>query len=189
VLGFIGTPAWPWFRAFLEGRDAEFDLHVFSEPGLLALMAISSLVVFLGLGLGWRLYGNQTPQPEAPDALEESAPWIWAVLREKFYIDELYGVTVIAFYAWWARVSDWFDRRVWGGAVAGVAWLFAIWARLNRFLDTAVVDGSFDKGCEEISTGGGLLSNLESGRVQTYLRILALAVVALAAILIWSARA
>jgi NADH-quinone oxidoreductase subunit L len=188
ALGFIGTPAWPWFRAFLEGRDATFDLHVFSEPGLLALMAISSLVVFLGLGLGWWLYGNETPEPEEPDALEKSVPWIWAVLRDKFYIDELYGVTVIAFYAWWARVADWFDRRVWGGAVAGVVWLFAIWARLNRFLDTTVVDGSFDKGCEELSTGGGLLSSVESGRVQTYLRILALAVVALAAILIWSAR-
>jgi NADH-quinone oxidoreductase subunit L len=188
ALGFIGTPAWPWFRAFLEGRDATFDLHVFSEPGLLALMATSSVVVFLGLGLGWWLYGNETPKPEEPDALEKSVPWIWAVLRDKFYIDELYGVTVIAFYAWWARVADWFDRRVWGGAVAGVAWLFAIWARLNRFLDTTVVDGSFDKGCEELSTGGGLLSSVESGRVQTYLRILALAVVALAAILIWSAR-
>ena len=23
--------------------------------------------------------------------------------------------TVIAFYAWWARVADWLDRRVWGG--------------------------------------------------------------------------
>ena len=188
ALGFIGTPAWPWFRAFLEGRDAPFDLHVFSEPGLLALMATSSVVVFLGLGLGWWLYGNETPKPEEPDALEKSVPWIWAVLRDKFYIDELYGVTVIAFYGWWARVADWFDRRVWGGAVAGVVWLFAIWARLNRFLDTTVVDGSFDKGCEELSTGGGLLSSVESGRVQTYLRILALAVVALAAILIWSAR-
>jgi NADH-quinone oxidoreductase subunit L len=52
-----------------------------------------------------------------------------------------------------------------------------------------VVDGSFDKGCEELSTSGGLLSRMESGRVQTYLRLLALAVIALAAILIWSSRA
>jgi NADH-quinone oxidoreductase subunit L len=52
-----------------------------------------------------------------------------------------------------------------------------------------VVDGGFDKGCEELSTGGGLLSRMQSGRVQTYLRLLALAVVGLAAILIWSSRA
>jgi NADH-quinone oxidoreductase subunit L len=189
ALGVIGTPAWPWFRAFLEGRAAGFDLHGFAEPGLLALMATSSLVVFLGLGLGWSLYGNKSPKAEAPDALEASVPWIWVVLHNKFYVDEFYGVTVIAFYAWWARVADWLDRRVWGGAVTGVAWSFGLWAQLNRFLDTSVVDGGFDKGCEELSTGGGLLAQVESGRVQTYLRILALAVVALVAILIWSARA
>jgi NADH-quinone oxidoreductase subunit L len=188
ALGAIGTPAWPWFRAFLEGRSAGFDLRGFSEPGLLALMATSSLVVFLGLGLGWWLYGDKTPDAEVPDALEKSVPWIWVVLHNKFYIDELYGVTVIAFYAWWARVADWLDRRVWGGLVAGVALAFGLWAKLNRFLDTNVVDGGFDKGCEELSTGGGLLARVQSGRVQTYLRILALAVVALAAILIWSAR-
>jgi len=189
ALGTIGTPAWPWFRAFLEGRAASFDLHGFAEPGLLALMATSSLVVFLGLGLGWSFYGNKSSQPEAPDALEKSMPRVWAVLRDKFYVDELYGVTVIAFYTWWARVADWFDRRVWGGAVACVAWIFGLWAQLSRFLDTNVVDGGFDKGCEELSTGGGLLARMQSGRVQTYLRILALAVVALAALLIWSARA
>ena len=188
ALGAIGTPAWPWFRAFIEGRAANFSLHDFAEPGLLALMLTSSVVVFIGLGLGWSFYGNNTPKPEAPDTLEKSVPWAWTVLHNKFYIDELYGMTFIAFYSWWARVADWFDRRVWGGAVTGVAWAFGLCAQLNRFLDTNVVDGSFDKGCEELSSGGGLLARVQSGRVQTYLRILALAVVALVAILIWSAR-
>ena len=67
ALGAIGTPAWPWFRAFLEGRAASFDFHGFAEPGLLALMATSSLVVFIGLGLGWSLYGNKSPRPETPE--------------------------------------------------------------------------------------------------------------------------
>ena len=188
ALGAIGTPAWPWFRAFLEGRAVSFDFHGFAEPGLLALMATSSLVVFVGLGLGWSLYGNKSPQPEAPDTLEASMPWIWTVLHNKFYVDEFYGATVNAFYAWWARVADWLDRRIWGGAIAGITWFFGLWAQLNRFLDTNVVDGGFDKGCEELSTGGGLLASIQSGRVQNYLRILALAVVALVAFLFWSSR-
>ena len=188
LLGAIGTPAWPWFRAFLEGRAATFDFHGFAEPGLLGLMVTSSLVVFLGLGLGWRFYGNKSPQPEAPDALQKAMPWLWAGLRDRLYVDEFYGVTVIAFYAWWARVADWLDRRVWGGAVAVVAWIFGLWAQLNRLLDVYWVDGGFDKTCEELSTGGGLLARVESGRVQSYLRILAVAVVALAAILLWSSR-
>ena len=186
ALGLIGTPAWPWFRAFLDGRAVGFDWHGFAEPGLLGLMATSTVVVFLGLGLGWRLYGGQAPTPEEPDVLEKAAPVAWGWLRDRLYVDELYGVTVIAFYWWWARVADWLDRRVWGGVVAGVAWAFRGWAQLNRFLDNNVVDGSFDKGCDELASGGGLLAAVQTGRVQTYLRILALSVVALAAILIWS---
>jgi NADH-quinone oxidoreductase subunit L len=188
ALGAIGTPAWPWFRAFLDGRAAGFNPHVLLEPELFTLMGVSAAVVALGIILGWKLYGDRTPNPAELDALQELAPVPWGWLRDRLYLDEIYGVTVIAFYSWWARVSDWLDRRVWGGAVAGVAGSFGLWAQLNRFLDTNVVDGSFDKGCEELGVGGGLLSRVQTGRVQTYLRILALSVVALAAILIWSSR-
>ncbi|MGD1106974.1 MAG: NADH-quinone oxidoreductase subunit L [Terracidiphilus sp.] len=188
ALGLIGTPAWPWFHAFLEGHAAAISFHGLIEPSFLLLMATSSLVVFLGLGFGWHFYGNHSPNPEEPDALEKSVPWLWAPLRDRLYVDEFYGVTVIAFYAWWARVADWFDRRVWGGIVAAVAWLFALWAQLNRLLDVNWVDGGFDKTCEELSEGGGLLASMQNGRVQNYLRILAVAVVALAVILFWSSR-
>ena len=41
-----------------------------------------------------------------------------------------------------------------------------LWARFNRFLDNNWVDGGFDKGCEELSTGGGLLARVQNGRVQ-----------------------
>jgi NADH-quinone oxidoreductase subunit L len=151
-------------------------------------MGTSTVVVFLGLGFGWKLYGDKTPSPEEPDALEKSVPWLWKPLHDRLYVDEFYGMTVIAFYYWWAQVSDWLDRRVWGGIVSGIAWLFGLWAQFNRLLDVNGVDGGFDKACEEISTGGGLLARVQSGRVQSYLRILAVGMVALAAILIWSSR-
>jgi NADH-quinone oxidoreductase subunit L len=186
VLGLIGTPAWPWFRGFIESRAVPFEWHGFAELGLMAVMVTSTVFVFLGLGLGWWLYAGQAPKPEQPDVLEKALPLPWAWLRDRLYIDELYAVTVVAFYGWWGRVADWLDRRVWGGLVAGVAWAFRGWAHFNRFLDMNWVDGSFDKGCEELASGGGLLSRVQTGRVQTYLRILAFSVVALVAILIWS---
>ncbi len=185
TLGALGTPAWPWFRAFLENSTTA---GIEAEPGVMTLMVTSTIVVIVGLGLGWMVYGNKRVDAEAPDALEKAIPPVWAVLRDKFYVDELYGVTVIAFYKWWAKVADWLDRRVWGGIVAGVALLFRGWAQLNRLIDTDIVNGGFDKGCEELSNSGGLLSRVQNGRVQTYLRLLALAVVVLAAILIWSSR-
>jgi NADH-quinone oxidoreductase subunit L len=188
ALGAIGTPAWSWFKGFLGNEPVSFNLAAFGEPGLITLMGISSLVVFAGLGLGWLIYGDKSPAPEEPDALEKALPPVWVVLRDKFYVDEFYGATVIAFYEWWAKVADWMDRRIWGGLVSGVAWAFRGWAQLNRLLDVYWVDGGFDKSCEELASGGGLLARVQTGRVQTYLRLLALAVVVLAAILIWSSR-
>jgi len=188
ALGAIGTPGWPWFRAFLENQPATAAFYVLIEPEFLALLGTSTLIVALGIGLGLWLYGNKSPKPETPDILEQSAPWLWIPLRDKLYVDEFYRVTFIAFYAWWARVADWFDRRIWGGIVSAVALIFGLWAKLNRALDMYWVDGSFDKTCEELSNGGGLLARVQSGLVQNYLRILAAAVVALAAILLWSSR-
>ncbi len=189
ALGLIGTPAWPWFRAFLDGHAAGFALREFIEPGLAMLMGASSVVVVFGMILAWRLYGDRSPKPTEPDALERLIPVPWGWLRDRFYVDELYHATVIAFYRWCAWITDWFDHRVWGGAVTGVAWTFGRCAQLNRFLDTNVVDGSFDKGCDELAVSGGLLARVQTGRVQTYLRILALAVIVLAAILVWSSKA
>ena len=187
-LGFLGTPAWPWFSAFLEGHAAPFELSALFEPKLAMLMGFSTLVVVVGVVAGWRVYGNNPSQAEEPDALEQKAPWLWAILRDRFYIDELYGVTVVAFYSWWARVADFFDRRIWGGAVTLVASLTSLLAHFNRFFDATFVNGGFDKTCDELATGGGLLARVQSGRAQSYLRILAAAVVALAAILVWSSR-
>jgi len=188
-LGLFGTPAWPWFQGFLNGRAVPVEFHALLETNVLAVSGVSIGVVALGILLAWVLYIGKSPKPEQPDVLEKAAPLPWTWLRNRLYVDEIYGATFIAFYAWWARVADWLDRRVWGGAVSGVAIVFRGWAQVNRQLDTNVVDGTFDKGCEELSTGGGLLSRMQNGQVQGYLRWLALAVVVLAAILIWSSRA
>ena len=190
-LGVIGTPAWPWFKSFLDSRAAEVDWHVLLEPALLGLMLTSAVIVFTGLGLGWWLYGGrEAPAAEQPDVLEAAVPTIWKWLHDRLYFDELYAVTVIAFYAWWGGVAEFLDRRVWGGIVSLVAWIGGLLAEMNRLIDNNMVNGGFDKGCDELATGGGLVASVQSGRVQSYLRILALGVVVLALvlILIWSGR-
>jgi NADH-quinone oxidoreductase subunit L len=189
VLGVIGTPIWPWFQSFVEDQRANVSFASIYEPSMWMLWGTSAGVFIVGLSAGLLLYGGRSPKAEEKDVLESAVPLIWRWLRNRLYVDEFYGVTVIAFYGWAARTADCLDRRVWGGAVSGVAWTFRGWASLNRLLDTHWVDGTFDKGCEEIATSGGLLARIQTGRVQTYLRLLAGAVVILTAILIWSSRA
>ena len=188
VLGLIGTPAWPWFSAFLGDRPAPLRMSELVESRVLLLMLTSSAIVLAGLFLGWWLYGNKSPRPAEKDPIEKALPPVWAVLHRKFYIDEIYSATFVTFYWLLARFADWLDRRVWGGAVALVGWLFRLGAQGSRLFDMHWVDAGFEKGCEELATGGGLAARLQGGRVQIYLRLLALAVLALAAILIWSSR-
>jgi NADH-quinone oxidoreductase subunit L len=188
VLGVIGTPAWPWFRSFLEGHAATVEFGRFGESEFLVLLLTSTVIVLVGLGFGWLLYGSKSPAPEERDVLEKAVPPVWTALHNRLYVDEFYGVTFIAFYKWWAKVADWLDRRVWGGIVALVIWAFGQLARFDRFFDNEWVNGGFDKSCEELYSGGGLLARVQSGRSQTYLRLLAVAVVVLAVILIWSSR-
>ncbi len=71
ALGVIGTPAWPWFRSFLEGHAASVELAKFAEPEFLALLATSAVIVLLGLGLGWLIYGSKSPHRKLPTLSKE----------------------------------------------------------------------------------------------------------------------
>jgi len=206
ALGILGTPAWPWFTSFIESKPVLLDLHAFAEPGLLPLMSFASLLVFLGLGLGWWFYARKAIERpalapvhrhvsehgdedrdeegrefgEITDVLEVASPTVWGWLAHRLYFDELYAATVLRWYAALAWLSDWLDRRVWGGIVTVVANGFRGIGWMNRSVDSQWIDGTFDKGCEELVTGGGVLAWLQAGRAPGYLRVLAVGLLVLA---------
>ena len=93
---------------------------------------------------------------------------LWAVLRDKFYIDELYGATVIAFYAWWARVADWFDRRSGAESSPPSRLLFRGLGAVQSLLrSNSSWTAASTRAAKRSATGGGLLARVQSGRVQT----------------------
>src|SRR5206468_3481738 len=143
----------------------------------------------VGIGLGWRLYGRQpTTRADEPDALEKMRSDVFAMLRNKFYVDELYDISVVRFNACCARVSRWLDDVVWNGAVITVSYVVLGLSWLNRMLDEFVVNLGFDKGCGSLRSGAWLLSRWQNGQVQRYLRVIALALIAFALIFIWGCR-
>ncbi len=81
------------------------------------------------------------------------------------------------------------DRWLWGGlvfligyAVIGLAWL-------DRVFDEFVINLGFDGGCGGVRGGGRWLSHLQNGRVQSYLRVIGVALAVLALLLMWGCRA
>jgi len=187
LLGVIGTPAWPWFDSFLNGQPATLHVTGFFESGILPVMLSSSIIVFVGLGMGWWFYGRKpVADAEAPDALERLQPQIFHLLRNKFYVDEFYQATFIPCNAWLSRVSDWFDRWIWNGAVLAVTYFVLGLSWLARSTDNYLVNPGFDEGCHTVTTGGRLLARLQNGRTQNYLRLVGVAFAVLVALLIWS---
>jgi NADH-quinone oxidoreductase subunit L len=201
-LGALGTPLWPWFTGFLEGWPVGFKADWYREPHLLALMTLSTLLVLTGLTVGWLLYirvrmtrpaaaiehhhvqehGNEPIHlaGDMRDVLEITAPTPWNWLAHRLYFDELYAVTVLRWYSALAAFSAWLDRRVWGGIVSAVAAAFRGFGWIDKAIDSQWIDGSFDKGCEELVTGGGVLAWLQAGRAPGYLRALGIGVLLLA---------
>jgi NADH-quinone oxidoreductase subunit L len=189
LLGFIGTPAWPWFASFLNSEQPKLDLRGFAENGILPVMLSSMIIVFLGLGLGWWFYGRKPIESaDAPDALERLQPQIFNVLRNGFFVDKLYEATIIRFNAWCAHVCDWFDRWIWGGAVQLLTYLVLGLSMLDRSLDVFVVNPGFDQGCRGVVRSGQILSRLQNGRTQSYLRIVGIAFAVLVLFLILGKR-
>ncbi len=189
LLGFVGTPAWPWFQSFLSGTPNSFDLARFNEPGLIPLMLSSSVLVFAGLLLGWWLYGREPIlRGTDPDALQRLQPGIFHALANRLYVDEFFGLTVIALTRFASAFSSWLDRWIWGGAVRLVSFLTVGLGWLDAGVDRYLVNGGFDAGCRDLARGGRLFSSLQSGRVQNYLRVIAAALVVLAVLLLWGRR-
>jgi NADH-quinone oxidoreductase subunit L len=199
ILGFIDTPAWPWFTSFLQKSGSAspaanlgpawspaLDFGRFAEAGLLPLMLLSSLIVLAGLALGWWFYGRKPiARATDPDALERLAPPLFRALRRQLYIDEIYQASIVLAVRRAASFSAWLDSWVWNGAVQTVQTLVTTLGRIDASLDKHAVNAGFDEGCHGVAGSGRLFSRFQDGRVQNYLRVIAAALVVLAALLLW----
>jgi len=185
-LGFIGTPAWPWFQSYLDSTDLHFSFGELLQPGILRLLLFSSVIVAAGITLGWWFYGRR-PAREANeiDPLEKLRPDIFVLLRDKVYVDEFYEGTIIRFNAWFAQFCDNLDYWVWNGVVVTVGFVVIGLAWVNRSIDEYAVNLGFDEGCHRVKRGGDWLSRCQDGKVQQYLRLIGVALAALVLFLIW----
>jgi NADH-quinone oxidoreductase subunit L len=186
LLGVIGTPAWPWFDGYLNGELAEIKINFSKLAETAGLMGVSALIVITGITLGVILYGKrQRKTADEKDVLETAQPFIFKLLENKYFIDEIYEATVIRLNAFAAWLCDFADQWIFGGAVLLVKYITVGLAWLYRLTDEYFVNLGFDTGCEALREGGGGLSKLHTGRVQTYLRVIGVALVALIIFLIW----
>lgn len=148
-------------------------------------MVLSIILVGAGLGLGWWLYGRR-PRGAATDGdpLAALAPRIVALLAGRFFLDELYAATVGRLNAAIAWFADRLDRHVIGGAVEFLGQFGVFSGALNREFDEDGLNAGFDRVNAGLRGSGRRYSRAQTGEPQGYLRVLAVAFVVLALVLI-----
>jgi NADH-quinone oxidoreductase subunit L len=185
ILGWLGTPAWPWFESYLAGHGhAAVSWERLGEA--VPLMLASTLIVALGIGLGWMLYGRK-PRSSAvdEDLIESKLPGVFGVLRDRFYVDEIYEATVVRCHRVASSLDQWIDRLVIGGLVLTAGALARAAAFSMRMVDELFVNAGFDAGCGIVRWAGRGFSRIQNGGAQRYLGWLGLAAVVLTALVVW----
>ena len=167
LLGFLGTPYWPWLQEQLQ-PGAE------NEPASYSLMGLSVILVALGVGAGWALYGRVTRATAgAADPLATRAPGLVAALAARLGFDELYAATVFQLNAALATLADFLDRRVFDGLVRLLAGLGEFAGFVNKDTDEGTLNGGFDRGSELLRGSGRRYSRAQSGDAHGYLAAIA----------------
>lgn len=170
-LGFLGTPAFPWLQAALEGQAEVPRGPLLAGVGL---MVGSAALVALGAGAGWAVYGRRPrTSPADRDPLEVLTPTVFHALGRRLGFDELYAATALRANEALARLADFLDRGVWGGAVRLVAGLGLLGGAVGRETDEQTLNGGFDAATRGARGLGLLYSRLQTGQVHGYLRTLA----------------
>ena len=171
LLGFLGTPAWPWLQANLLG---EAEVHGESILEGAGLMGLSVVLVALGIGIGWALYWrNPRAQASSTDPLAARAPGVFAALGARLGFDELYSATVFNLNAGLAQLADLLDRRVFDGLIRLLAGLGEFAGLVNKDTDEQTLNGGFDAGSELLRGTGRRYSRTQSGDAHSYLGVIA----------------
>jgi NADH-quinone oxidoreductase subunit L len=160
---------------FASPQFAEFLGHEGEWPAI-SIATISTLVAALGIGLGWWVYGRTTVVINTR-AYKERMGIAYGALVQKLYFDTAYDAVVIKPYMLFAEVLMWFDRNVIDGVVNAVARGFVLLTSASWKFDGAIIDGAVN-GVGSLSRSvGGRLRGLQTGRLQSYQRLILAAVV------------
>jgi NADH-quinone oxidoreductase subunit L len=175
VAGWVGVPH------FLLGENR---IEKFLEPGILAgthpveaaaheasaalewtFMLASVAIALTGIFLAARTYWRNA---KADESISRSWPGIYRLLFNKYYVDELYGATVVSGTLGGAEGLSKFDAEVVDGAVNATASLTVGAADLSSLADESLVDGAVNAVWRIFAQLSMAFRRVQTGLIQNY---------------------
>jgi NADH-quinone oxidoreductase subunit L len=143
--------------------DDHHDIHHIAHE---RAMWLSILAAGLGIFLAfWTYHWKRINSLGVLAAL----PGVHRVLKNNYYVDEAYRDGPIAGTLWLAKISSTFDKYIVDGIVNGVGSVTLAMGWVSGSIDRWFVDGLVNAIGELMRSFGGVLSGLQTGRMQNYL--------------------
>jgi NADH-quinone oxidoreductase subunit L len=199
VAGFVGVPddfVIPPFSAIFSPEHNPFHHFVgatlLHEPPAAVFNWIPLLTSFGvalgGLYLGWALYGRNPLKAGEEDPVKRFLGRFHTILQNKYYLEELYAVAVVAPSQWFARVivDDLLDKGIIDGVLHFLGRAFTFIGDLAKVLNLWLIDGVGDGIPEGIRRFGLWLRRVQTGRVQQYLLMIILGAIVIGLVFVLS---
>ena len=178
VGGWIGWPeslgGSDRFTKFLEpvmAKHAEAGAEAASQASSGAsmeyvLMLLSVLVACFGIWLAYRWY---IQRPEVPDKIAAASPFLYKLLYNKYYVDQLYDAMFVNRVKDLALTLGAFDLTFINGlGVDGAGWVTRIVSRISAIWDSWIVDGLVNLAARIVWLFSWPVRMLQTGRVARY---------------------
>jgi NADH-quinone oxidoreductase subunit L len=184
VTGFVGFPLAllgihkpTWFQSWLEpillplGEEA-FHFHAAPLGTEVALILGSIAVAVVGILFARSFYGTD-PAWSKPKRIAESWPGVYRIVANKYYVDEIYGATVIRGTLVFSCAMAWVDTYIIDGLVNLVRYLGVyLFGNGSNAFDKFVVDGAVNGVAAGAKRSSIVFRRLQTGAVQNYALIM-----------------
>jgi len=171
LIGFVGAP-FPGignpFHRFIHTEGVEGGAFNLLVAAVSTAVALGGIVAAAAL-YRWRLV--------SPGALRRAFEPLSTLAERKYFVDELYALTVVRPVIWSTRVLRTFDLYVIDGLVNLLGAVVVGLTRLYRVFDLYVVDGLVNLVAWMTGRLGATLRLVQTGRAENYLLAIAVGVI------------
>jgi NADH-quinone oxidoreductase subunit L len=153
------------------------------DPIEYATMALSLAIAITGILIARAMYLTRRWSPDRVAGL--SGGRLYALVYNKYYVDELYQLVFVDGLLVVTRAAAWFDQNVIDFLVNASAWVTTWIAWLYGVFDAYVVDGAVNGVAWLSAFLGGRVRRLQTGSINGYLYVIVIAVVGVMLAQLW----